>query len=272
MKNCLRYIYIFIILFPIAATCYLFTKTCCCNNKDLNKRNKHTGRTQLINAILSKDFKATMNLLNLGANVNTKDGKGINAISYASKLGFSKAIVPLIHRGADVNSRTYVSGYTPLHEAASSGNLQTIHDLLKLGANKSARTDDEYSSNDCLSPYEIALHKGNKQAASILKPTFTINTNNALIEVNEYDNRFTIHFKTKQTKGNPQLFICLFSSKNQRLTLLQKIKNSNPIQFGNIITTSELYKQDIHEANYNHIILLYRCNYVQKNWCIRIME
>jgi ankyrin repeat protein len=67
----------------------------------------------------------------------------------------------LLGAGADINAKQH-GGYTALHQAAASGNLEMIEFLLSRGADAGARTDDGKT------PADLARERGKTEAAVVL--------------------------------------------------------------------------------------------------------
>ena len=67
----------------------------------------------------------------------------------------------LVESGADVNARQS-GGYTPLHEAAGSGDVELARLLLDAGADQSARKDDGQT------PADLAAERGHEDVLDVL--------------------------------------------------------------------------------------------------------
>eukprot|EP00919_Chromeraceae_sp_WS-2016_P003590 GHVR01008694.1.p1 GENE.GHVR01008694.1~~GHVR01008694.1.p1 ORF type:complete len:123 (+),score=13.34 GHVR01008694.1:185-553(+) len=72
-------------------------------------------------------------LIDIGANVNAKDNKGITPLIVASIEGHLDVIKLLIDKGADVNDRDNI-GTTPLICASNKGHLAVVQLLIDKGA------------------------------------------------------------------------------------------------------------------------------------------
>ena len=121
--------------------------------------------TPLLTAIGNSDEALACKLIDAGANVNQTDTWGKNPICYASRLGLIQVVGKLIDKGANVNARTFKTGFTPLHEAAEQGHEEIITLLLSAGANPNARCNDEYEDAELgdSTPLDVAIkHKHSK--------------------------------------------------------------------------------------------------------------
>lgn len=100
-----------------------------------------------------------------GFNINTPIdyyGKTIlhHACGYLNNISLAKA---LIFHNADVNVQSFIYGETPLHEAASIGNLDIVELLLKNGAHSKVKNDVDAT------PLDIAEIHGHKDIAEFIK-------------------------------------------------------------------------------------------------------
>lgn len=115
-------------------------------------------------------------LLDAGADPKGHDGDGFPPLIAALTTAVSRPGAParpdahdivtlLLARGADVAERG-VNDYTPLHVAASNGDLAAVDILLSAGAdpNEITRIDDFET------PLEVATHGGHKAVADRLRP------------------------------------------------------------------------------------------------------
>jgi len=81
-------------------------------------------------------------LLELGVDVNARDGKGSISLHLASSGGYVGIIELLINHGAEVNARDDTN-LTPLHCASLYGRVESIEILLKHGADVNARNKQQ---------------------------------------------------------------------------------------------------------------------------------
>jgi ankyrin repeat protein len=118
-----------------------------------------TVRSSMINLLISKgadikgsgkdytplhkavmmDIESTKLLLDLGANVNARDGAGTTPLHKAAEHGDKAIVELLIERGADVNAKD-IAGDTALHRAAQYGNVSIAQVLIAHGVDINART------------------------------------------------------------------------------------------------------------------------------------
>ena len=65
-------------------------------------------------------------MVNKGADVNVKDTYGQTPLHLAASKGQIKVIRCLIENGANVNVTQETTGSTPLHRAASNGQVEVV--------------------------------------------------------------------------------------------------------------------------------------------------
>jgi hypothetical protein len=126
---------------------------------DPNGRN-HLGRTPLQIAVRNQNKELVIWLLYHGANPNIADCNGFTPL--CTHTGSHEITRWLAEKGADVDHRTLLNGYSALHFAAERGQLETAKVLLKHGA------DPYIRSNSGETPLEIAQRKRNKNLISLL--------------------------------------------------------------------------------------------------------
>jgi len=102
-------------------------------------------------------------LLKDGALVNAvaKNPTGYTALSGAVSRGHRNIAGRLLAKGANSN-HTYEGGFTPLMEAAASGNLEITRLLLAHGADPQIKMGGKTA-------HDYALEKGHEEAAALLK-------------------------------------------------------------------------------------------------------
>jgi len=82
---------------------------------------------ELLGTAKRGDVGRVRELLWRGANVNAKDCVfGYTPLHAAARYGHADVVRLLLEHGADVNTRDNVIGYTPLHHAAINGNLDVV--------------------------------------------------------------------------------------------------------------------------------------------------
>jgi hypothetical protein len=109
---------------------------------DVNCTHKGTGRTPLIEAVLSGQHAAAQMLIEAGANLNLFDkAMGYTALMWACGRGDLEAAKLLVRAGADVNARSPEFGWTPLRCAADVS-LPVVQLLLEAGADPTVTKND----------------------------------------------------------------------------------------------------------------------------------
>lgn len=91
--------------------------------------------------------------LNAGADVNSRDRKGMMPIHCAARNGATEAVEFLIDHGAMVNSTTY-SRSTPLHYGAESCRVEVVQHLITKGANLNPHA--RWGDNKKTTPLDVA--------------------------------------------------------------------------------------------------------------------
>jgi len=96
-----------------------------------------------------------------GMDPNTKNSEGITPIHYAALHGHSVCIEPLVNVGAQLNSRD-LHHDTALHISAEYGDLKTMAQLVKFGA------DVNLENEDGNTPLMISMFEGNLAGVDLL--------------------------------------------------------------------------------------------------------
>ena len=109
------------------------------------------------------DVSEVRAIIEHGADVNWRDSIGESAIFGAAAWGHSSVVSYLVSVGAEVNLSEKGRGYTPLHWAASHGNLETLEILIRAGSD-SAVADDFGEL-----PIDLACRQGNAAKVAYLK-------------------------------------------------------------------------------------------------------
>jgi ankyrin repeat protein len=223
----------------------------------LNSKN-HIGLTPLHQAVVSNSIDALKALIQLHADVNVPDSnrstplmtalklhhdeaapllltplllanqadiRGWTALHWASALGISHLIRPLVCCRANPNAAS-LQGQTPLHLAAREGNLACVEQLLSLGAKRLVA--DEFGNT----PIDFASARGHDDIATLISesqptpsqaqpavssPSSTSNSSSASVSQRSDLKPETLHKQsTRATKSAPR------QAKQVGLTMLQQ--------------------------------------------------
>ena len=90
------------------------------------------------------DAAAVRELVNAGAQVNTRDGtrRGATALLRAVEGGHLEAVKALAAAGADLDAKTHDDGETALMAAAAEGNIEAVKVLIEAGAGLNLQSED----------------------------------------------------------------------------------------------------------------------------------
>src|SRR4030042_1754583 len=94
------------------------------------------GYTPLLEAARRGDSETALELIESGADVNTKDPYGVTALMFSLIAGSTDVALKLIEKGAEINSRD-IDGRTALVEALTSENEippEIVEALVRKGA------------------------------------------------------------------------------------------------------------------------------------------
>jgi ankyrin repeat protein len=105
--------------------------------EELNYTVLRGGSTPLLFAARSGDAESVRLLVDAGADVNDALPNGMSALVLAAHSGQGAAARMLLAKGADPNADGI--GYTALHAAVLRGDVETVAELLRRGANPNAR-------------------------------------------------------------------------------------------------------------------------------------
>jgi ankyrin repeat protein/CHAT domain-containing protein len=101
-----------------------------------------SGETPLLLAIRNHHSEVALRLLKAGADPSAADRAGVSGLRVVIEQEDFPLASELVERGARVNSTIIADGTTPLHYAASSGNMPITTLLLTRGAAVNAKTSD----------------------------------------------------------------------------------------------------------------------------------
>uniref|UniRef100_A0A671R307 Poly [ADP-ribose] polymerase n=1 Tax=Sinocyclocheilus anshuiensis TaxID=1608454 RepID=A0A671R307_9TELE len=107
-------------------------------------------------------------LLQMGANVHTRDDGGLIPLHNACSFGHAEVVSLLLCQGADPNARDNWN-YTPLHEAAIKGKTDVCIVLLQHGADPNIRNTDGKSALDLADPSAKAVLTGEYKKDELLE-------------------------------------------------------------------------------------------------------
>ena len=119
----------------------------------INARDVTSGQTALHIVIARRDLTWTRFLVQKGANVNIRDGKGATPLQLAANLGFIEGVAELVAFKADVD-QSNDAGETPLITALHRHDIAMMRLLLKAGA------DPDRADNSGRSARDYALLEG----------------------------------------------------------------------------------------------------------------
>lgn len=130
---------------------------------DVNARDRH-GNTPIKYAAAESALEAVRRLIELGADVNAGDDRGFTPLHCAAGHGLQAGAVAvaeaLLAQGADVNARSRILGFVPLHEAMGAGMIRL---LMERGADPGIRNDMG------MTPLEQMLDDGRSDDAGHLR-------------------------------------------------------------------------------------------------------
>lgn len=119
------------------------TESSLVHGRDPNTPNE--WRTSLHAASSAGHLELVQSLLEVGADVNKRNGDHSTPLFYASEGGRFEVAEFLIKYGADVNSLDW-TGWTPLLAASRRGHSAVVHLLLDHGADVNAKTQDNWTA------------------------------------------------------------------------------------------------------------------------------
>ena len=115
---------------------------------------KGSSLTPLHYACCMRDFEMAVLLLEHNALINAPTPEGATALMMAVEAEDTNIVNLLLQRGAKVNAKIPGSLITALHLAARRGDLETVQQLCRKGADFNARTSRE---SNCKNPLEESL-------------------------------------------------------------------------------------------------------------------
>ncbi len=110
------------------------------NGTDVNKTVNNTSSLHL--AVLNDNADMIKTLIKAGADINTISATtGDSEVSLAAGLGKTNALSALINCGAKIDT-TNKKGWTPLHNAVSTNQIESVKILINSGANVNAKSNN----------------------------------------------------------------------------------------------------------------------------------
>lgn len=118
----------------------------------VHERDRYKGKSLLHYAVLLGAIRVTEYLLQMGADVNSKDDDGVTPLIITCGLKCKFIIAKLlISKGVDVNYRTPIipnspkHGWAPIHIAARNGHIKLVDLLITNGANVNTTKADGWT-------------------------------------------------------------------------------------------------------------------------------
>ncbi len=102
-----------------------------------------------------------------GGKVNKADNKGVTPLHRAASSGDVTTVKILLDNGAKINAQIKTYLQTPLHQAAMAGHTEVVELLLDRGANINAIAD-EYGNRDDRTPICFAVQRGHIETVKLL--------------------------------------------------------------------------------------------------------
>jgi len=100
-------------------------------------------------------------LLDAGASLEARDGRGFNPLARAAKSGQKEIVALFLDRGAQIDARS-LEGGTALYEAAETGRLPIVRELVDRGANISL------AGRSGITPLAAAAYMGSEPIVELL--------------------------------------------------------------------------------------------------------
>ena len=122
-----------------------------------------SGCTTLHTAASKGNIKAIDRLVKEGNDLDERDDEGMTPLIRAINMNQKESVAVLLKNGANVNTPDTQFLNTPLHYAVIQGNSSIVRLLIEQKADITAR------NNEGKLPYDLALAKGNKEMAELLK-------------------------------------------------------------------------------------------------------
>lgn len=134
---------------------------------------KGSSMTPLHFACCLRDFEMAVLLLDREALINAPTPEGATALMMAVETEDTNMVNLLLLRGAKVNAKIPGSLFTALHLAARRGDLETVQQLCRKGADFNARTYSSYGNRALEDSYRCPDRKKGREVAAYIQTVIT---------------------------------------------------------------------------------------------------
>lgn len=134
---------------------------------------KGSSMTPLHFACCLRDFEMAVLLLDREALINAPTPEGATALMMAVETEDTNMVNLLLLRGAKVNAKIPGSLFTALHLAARRGDLETVQQLCRKGADFNARTYSSYGNRALEHSYTCPDRKKGREVAAYIQTVIT---------------------------------------------------------------------------------------------------
>ncbi|MDD5456818.1 MAG: ankyrin repeat domain-containing protein [Candidatus Margulisbacteria bacterium] len=128
--------------------------------------------TKLIDAVKKGDLQGTIEILNLGANIHSRDDKGRTTLMLAALNKHPDIVSALLEKGADISMTDNSKSSNALLYAAEGGDIECIRLLLKAGSDINYKNSYNWTAlmtaADSNKPEAVRFLKGNKADLHII--------------------------------------------------------------------------------------------------------
>lgn len=119
---------------------------------DLNEKD-HTGHTAIYYAVSNSQEKASLTLIDLGADLNLTYDKTLdNLLHVAARTGMTKVIESIFKKASGLLNQKNTLGETPLFEAVRASQSKSVKALLHAGADRNIRNKKNQVVTDIIDP------------------------------------------------------------------------------------------------------------------------
>ena len=131
---------------------------------NVNTRDEY-GNKPIHDAVKKGDSELVSRLIEKGANINAEGYFCNTALHFAAMKGRKKVASILLEAGSEIEIKEIRMGFTPLHEAIKAGHIEIVELLIQNKANVKAKAFGDTT------PLHVAMREGNKEIASLLIQT-----------------------------------------------------------------------------------------------------